>query len=303
MDALDVLADYGDLCGEGPLWNPREQNLYWTDITGKRFYRCAWPSRRHEVLREGFELGGFTFQAGGGFIVVNSSGFWIWDGAGDPALICEAAEGRKCALNDCAADAHGRVLAGSVFWEPDRGDYQRGCLFRMDTDGTVQVADEGFGLANGMGFSPDNGTLYFTDSAERTIHAYDYRPQDGAVRNRRVFVKVPGNEGVPDGLTVDAEGFVWSAQWFGACIVRYDPDGREERRIATPAAQTSSLTFGGPEFTDIFITSAGASDALPLAPPGYSPENRNIGGQLYHLNSGIRGKEEYMSRIVHALPR
>src|SRR5581483_9593631 len=225
-------------------------------------------------------------------------GFWLWDGASEPTLIADSADAHRCALNDCIADPGGRVFAGSVFYDGARDDYERGCLFRMDTDGRVRIVDEGFGLANGMGFSPDRRTLYFTDSAERTIYQYDYREHDGAVSNRRVFVRVPREEGVPDGLTLDAEGFVWSAQWFGACVVRYDPDGREERRIATPAAQTSSLAFGGGDLTDIFITSAGLSDALPLAPPSYSPEGRNIGGQLYHVNAGIPGKAEFVAQVT-----
>jgi len=303
MAAPEIVADYGDLCGEGPLWNCAEQALYWTDIAGRRFYRCSWPDRRHEIVHQGFEVAGFAFNASGGFVVVNSSGIWLWDGAAERTLIADTADGHRCALNDCIADPSGRLFTGSLFWAPDRTDYERGCLFRVETDGSVAVVDEGFGLSNGLGFSPDNRILYFTDSAERIIYAYDYRQQDGSLRNRRVFVRVPRDQGAPDGLTVDAEGLVWSAQWFGACVVRYDPDGREERRISTPAAQTSSVAFGGPELTDLFITSAAFSDALPLAPPGYSTENRNIGGQLYHLNAGIPGKPEHLARIAHGLPR
>jgi D-xylonolactonase len=173
-------------------------------------------------------------------------------------------------------------------------------LFCPDIDGTVRIVDEGFHLANGLGFSTDRRILYFTDSAARKIYAYDYREEDAKLSNRRVFVQVGSDEGVPDGLTVDAEGYIWSAQWFGGCIVRYDPDGKIERRIIIPAAQTSSLTFGGPELTDVFVTSAGYSDALPLAPRGYDCANRNVGGQPFHLNLGIAGKEEYRVRTAHS---
>jgi sugar lactone lactonase YvrE len=153
-------------------------------------------------------------------------------------------------------------------------------------------------LANGLGFSPDNSTLYFTDSAERLIFAYDYRRSDGRLSNRRRFVSVPSTEGLPDGLTVDAEGFVWSAQWFGGCIVRYDPDGKEQQRISIPVAQSSSVAFGGPDLTDIFITSAALDDSLTLAPPGYSPAAQRAGGPLYRVNVGIPGRPEYKARIV-----
>src|SRR5579884_1729929 len=110
---MEVVADYGDLCGEGPLWNEREQALYWTDITGKRFYRCAWPAGQHRLIHHGFEIAGFAFQERGGFVVVNSSGIWLWQGAGEPHLVADTADGHRCALNDCIADPAGRLFAGS----------------------------------------------------------------------------------------------------------------------------------------------------------------------------------------------
>ncbi|MDQ2945508.1 MAG: SMP-30/gluconolactonase/LRE family protein [Acidobacteriota bacterium] len=166
----------------------------------------------------------------------------------------------------------------------------------METDGTVYTLDTGFKVANGMGFSIDRKTLYVTDSAERRIYAYDYDARTGNATRRRILVQVPSEEGLPDGLTVDAQGFIWSAQWFGGCLCRYDLDGRIERRIGIPAEQTSSLTFGGPDLTDIFVSSAATPDALALVPPAYRSTG-NVGGQLFHLNLGIQGKAEFRSRI------
>jgi sugar lactone lactonase YvrE len=298
MVKCDVIADYGDLCGEGPFWNQREQALYWTDITGKRFYRCAWPAREHQLIHEGFEIAGFVCHEAGGFVVVNSGGVWLWDEVKDPRLIAAEVEGKKCALNDCIADPKGRVFSGSCFYDSNRQDYPLGCLFRVNTDASVQIVDEGIKLSNGLGFSPDNRTLYLADSAARLIYAYDYRATDGNLANRRIFVRVPSTEGLPDGLTVDAQGFVWSAQWFGGCIVRYDPDGVIERRITIPASQTSSIAFGGADLTDIFVTSASLTGALPLAPPGYDPGAVYVGGKLFHFNLGIPGKAEHLARVV-----
>src|SRR5581483_2751419 len=97
MEAPEVVADYGDLCGEGPLWAPQERTLYWTDITGRRWYRCRWPERTHEIIHEGFEVSGFAMREGGGFVVINSGGFWVWDGATEPTLIADSADGHRCA--------------------------------------------------------------------------------------------------------------------------------------------------------------------------------------------------------------
>jgi sugar lactone lactonase YvrE len=296
MPELTVIADYGDLCGEGPIWDVSRKRLYWTDITGQKFYCYDWTSRQHRLVRAGFEVGGAAFNRPGGFVVANSSGCWLWEEAGEPRLIAEQADGHKCQLNDCIADPAGRFLAGSVFYDPSK-NYPLGCLIRIDRDGTAHVIDEGIHLANGLGFSSDAKTLYLTDSAARTIYAYDYDAAQGTVRNRRVFVKVPATSGLPDGLTVDAEDFVWSAEWYGGRVVRYDPDGKIERTIATPAKQTSSLAFGGPDLTDIFITSAAKSEPMPIMPPGYDPNTGNFGGALYHINLGIQGKAEFLADI------
>jgi len=304
MTNINLIADYGTLCGESPLWSGEEQALYWADIAGCKLYRYKSPEQRSELVLaglDGFEVCGLAHHESDSFIIVNSLGVWNWRPGNPPQLILDQIEGNPCALNDCIADPEGRIFAGSCFFSEGNPDYRRGCLFRIDSDRTGHILDEGIRLANGLGFSPDTQTLYFTDSAERTIYAYDYRRTDGSIRNRREFVKIPAGEGIPDGLTVDADGYIWSAQWFGGCIVRYDPDGKEQQRIIIPAAQTSSLAFGGPDLTDIFVTSASLNDALSLAPPQYSPANRNIGGQLYHLNLGIRGKEEYKAKMIAAI--
>jgi len=159
------------------------------------------------------------------------------------------------------------------------------------------VLDDGFHLANGLAFSPDDRTLYFTDSAARRIYAYDYNSQTGEVRNRRVLVQLSPDEGLPDGLTVDEEGFLWSAHWYGSCVVRYDPDGKAERRIATPAKQTSCVTFGGQDLADLYITSAGRSEPMPVMPPGYDADNGFFGGPLYRISAGVRGRPTRKTRI------
>jgi len=296
MPELEVIANYGDLCGEGPLWDSRSNQLFWTDMTGQRFYCFDWATQKHRIVKESYEVCGFAFNSWGGFVVANSSGVWLWDGAANAQLVADQADGSKCQLNDCIADPVGRFLAGSYFYDPSK-EYPLGKLISVDTNGKARIVDDGLHLSNGLGFSPDCKTLYFTDSIVRIIYAYDYDVSSGTPRNRRVFVKVPNTSGIPDGLTVDAEGFVWSAEWYGSCVVRYDPEGKIERRIGTPAKQTSSMAFGGPDLTDIFITSAAESAPMPVMPPGYDPKSGNFGGALYHMNLGIQGKKEFIANI------
>jgi sugar lactone lactonase YvrE len=301
MQQFEAIADYQDLCGEGPLWDSTRNLLYWTDLSGRRFYCYEWLTKRSTVLRAGLEICGFALNEPIGFVLANSDGLWTWDGSDEPILLADEVDGHPCRMNDCIADPQGRLLAGSCLYESNREDYPLGHLMRVDHDGSVHILDDGIRLANGLGFSPDGRTLYFSDSADRVIYAYDYDVERGEVRHRRPFVRTPLEEGLPDGLTVDAEGFIWSAQWFGSCVMRYDPDGRVERKIPVPAKQTSSVAFGGPDLTDLFVTSAGLGDSLPLAPPDYDPHHGYIGGKLFLANLEITGKPEFRCRI-HGAP-
>jgi len=285
-----------DLCGECPVWDTHSRSLFWTDCVGLRFRRLDGDSGRFETLRSGIEIYGFRRNRPGGFLVTNTSGVWTWDGRGDLIPVAQEAGGARLQLNDCTADSLGRLITASFFYDP-AGNYPPGRLLRVDGDGRVTVLDEGFHLSNGLALSPDERTLYFADSATRQIWAYDYDIRSGTAANRRLFVQVPATEGIPDGLTVDSEGFVWSAQWYGGCVVRYDPEGREECRLAVPAKQTSSVTFGGPDLMDLFITTAGKSEAMPLMPPGYDPDTGPFGGPLYRVATDIRGQAPHMADI------
>jgi sugar lactone lactonase YvrE len=296
---LEIIADDGNRCGEGPLWDDRDRALYWTDITGRCFYRYLRHQDRHERLSDNFEVGGFSLQQDGGFLVTNSHGIWFWRPGEAATLLATEAEGQECVMNDCSADPEGRVYSGS-FHLDGNGQSAPSFLFRIDTDGSVHVADEGISFSNGLAFSPGEEFLYFADSAGRCIYRYDWRRRDGQLSNRRVFARIDRAEGLPDGLAVDADGFVWCAHWFGGCLTRYDPDGYRERRIEMPASQTSSLTFGGSELDEIYVTTAAQPNALVLAPVGHDPSCVFNGGPLYRFRCGIRGQLKYRSSIAHS---
>ena len=295
MASVTKVADYNDLCGECPLWDADSGYLYWTDLLSGRIYRYRPSTGYHEIVSRGMAINGFRFNEAGGFVIGNSNGISLWNEETLQLIVSEV-DGSLCQINDCIADPDGRFFAGSYFYDP-ACDYKLGKLIRVENDGRAEIVDEGFHLANGLGFSPDCSTLYFTDTVARIIYAYDYDVTQGSPSNRRIFVKVSSDEGIPDGLTVDSMGFVWSAQWYGGCIVRYDPDGKRERVVKIPAKQTSSLTFGGSDLTDVFITSASKDGPLPVMPPGYDSHTGNLGGQLFHINLGIPGKAEFKANI------
>ncbi|MEO8657957.1 MAG: SMP-30/gluconolactonase/LRE family protein [Bryobacteraceae bacterium] len=295
---VELIADFNDLCGECPIWDSASASLYWTDCAGSRFYHYNPRNGQAAILRTGVEVNGFRFNRSGGFVVSNSSGVWLWPSP-DAELVpvVSQVDGRPCRLNDCAADPAGRLLTGSLFYHPAH-DYPLGQLISIGTNGVARVLDEGYHLSNGIAFSPDGSLLYATDSVSRRIYEYDYDLRSGTASNRRVRVQVPRDQGVPDGLRVDTSGFLWSAQWYGSCVVRYDPEGTEERRIPVPAKQTSCVTFGGPDLTTLYITTAGLSEPMPVMPPGYDAVEGQFGGPLYRIEVEIQGLPDLPADIV-----
>ncbi|MCP4639865.1 MAG: SMP-30/gluconolactonase/LRE family protein [bacterium] len=280
----ELIVDYLCACGEGPMWHPEEKRVYWVDIPRGRLFRFDPSSGAHEQLFEGDDLGGFTIQTDGSLLLFMAKGAvkrWC-EGAWDTVLEDIPAE-RETRFNDVIADPGGRVFCGTM---PTKD--RPGRLYRIDPDGALSLVLEGIGCSNGIGFTPDRKQMYYTDSPKRAIYLFDYDEATGAIANQRVFVKLPDDGGVPDGMTVDAEGFVWSAIWDGSCLIRFAPDGAEERRIEFPAKKVSSVTFGGPDYSDMYVTTAGGDN---------KDENGPGAGGLFRLSLGIKGVPEFRSRI------
>lgn len=279
-----IVADYACATGEGPLWHPDERRVYWVDIPRGRLFRYDPASGRHEQVFESGSLGGFTIQEDGSFLFFMERGaVRHWRDGRLTTIVEEIPEERESRFNDVMADTAGRVLCGTMP-SPDHA----GRLYRLELDGSLTVLLEGVEISNGMGFTPDRTGLYYTESGKRTIWLFDYDHESGDISNQRVFLQTPAGEGIPDGMAVDAEGYVWSARWDGWSLFRYAPDGSEARRIRFPAKKVSSVTFGGDDYTDIYVTTAGAYD---------KDENGPGAGGLFHLNLGIKGVPEYRSRV------
>ncbi|OHD75478.1 MAG: gluconolaconase [Spirochaetes bacterium RBG_16_67_19] len=282
-----MVADTRLVCGEGTLWHEGEQKLYWLDIPNGSIYRYDPRAGSHERVYSGEVIGGFTVQADGSLLLFMAKGaVLIWKQGQLSTLIEEIPEERDARFNDVIADPEGRVFCGTLSPSTPR---RPGRLYRLERDGKIARVLEGIGISNGLGFSPDHKQLYYTDSAKGEIYVFDYERSSGAIRNQRVLVRVPASEGEPDGLTVDAEGFLWSARWNGSCIVRFSPEGREVLRVSLPARKVSCLTFGGKDHRDIYISTAGG-DKREEEGPG--------AGALFCVNLGIAGRAEFCSRVL-----
>jgi sugar lactone lactonase YvrE len=183
--------------------------------------------------------------------------------------------------NDAAVDRQGRLLVGTVNMRDPF--LPNGSLYRLDPDGSLHLLDTGYATANGIGVSPDGQTLYVADQRHNQIIALDYDTVSGTVSNRHIFACVPENEGMPDGLIMDAEGFIWSGHWAGWKLTRYDPNGKIERQISFPVQHVISFAFGGRDLDELFVTTAWWD---------LDEEQRKQqpwAGDLLRVNAGVKG--------------
>ncbi len=297
MPSLELLLNHPDHCGEGPLWDPAHQRFYWNDMNASLVFEYDWHTGMKKTLQRDLMVAGMAFRRGGGFVFAGFTGLHVWRGPDDYTTLITEHAGETLFFNDILADPAGRVLAGTFYWGADNRIEKPGKLYRIDPDQSIRVVDEGFGVANGLALSPDNRTLYFADSTARRIYAYAYDPATGAPTNRRIFVQAADSEGLPDGLTVDAEGFVWCAYCYTGEAVRYDPDGQAERRIQLPVQQLASLNFGGPDLNELYITTAADEWVSDFTPPGYTADQSRLGGPLYRIKMDVQGKLEHSANL------
>ena len=280
----ELIADYACETGENPLWHPIEKRLYWCDIPNGRIFRYDPASGVHEKCYEGKTVGGFTIQSDGSLLLFMDRGaVATWHDGELTEVLPEIEAERSSRFNDVIADPRGRVFCGTM-----SSSVSKGRLYRLDTDGLPHLLLEGIGCSNGMAFTRDQKGFYYTDSFAREIYFFDYNVEDGAISNQRVFARFAEADGCPDGLTLDAEGRLWSALWDGACIVRLSADGRIDRRIALPTQKVSSLTFGGTDYSDIYITTAIGDKQR---------EDGALAGALFRLKALVRGVPEFFSQV------
>lgn len=232
---LELIADYACATGENPLWHPLEKRLYWCDIPHGRIFRYDPVSGVHEPCYEGRLVGGFTIQSDGSLLLFMDRGtIGIWR-AGEFTEVVAGLETESLSrFNDVIADPAGRVFCGTMSSTAGKGR-----LYRLDTDGSLDVVLEGIGCSNGMAFTLDQKGFYYTDSFAHEIYLFDFNADDGSITNQRVFARFRESDGLPDGATLDGEGCLWSALWDGASIVRMNADGTIERRIGLPVRKVS----------------------------------------------------------------
>jgi sugar lactone lactonase YvrE len=245
--------------GEGPMWHPGERQLYGIDVPNNTLWRLDPETTELRTWKTPAGVGSYGFREQGGIVMAMERGFYFFDFAeGKPVEIAQpAADENGTRFNDGKVDRRGRFVAGTMDHELKQ---PLGNLYRLDPDLSWRKLDSDIYCSNGPCWSPDGRTFYFADSLRYAIFAYDYDLDTGAVSNKRVFANIKDvGRGAPDGATVDAEGYVWSALCTGGAVARFAPDGRLDRTIEMPTSLVCACTFGGPDLDVLYVSSIGIS--------------------------------------------
>lgn len=271
MEAISIINSQ-DTLGEGPVWSGQEQALYWIDIKAPSIQRWVPATGAHDTWAMPAEIGCFSLREQGGAVVALQTGiaFYDFDAKHLEPIIDPEADKPSNRFNDGKCDRRGRFWTGTM--DNEEKDFTLGALYRINPDRGVTKVRAQVGISNGLGWSPDNKVMYYADSPAKVIYAFDFDIETGEARNERIFAEII--EGVPDGLTVDSEGYVWNAQWDAWRVTRYAPDGTVDRIVRMPVQRPTSCMFGGPDLKDLFVTSA--SIHLTPSQKHQQPEAGNV---------------------------
>ena len=284
MAQAACVAHTQDVLGEVPRWHPLERALYWIDAFKPAVHRLDPASGKLESFTPPEKLGSFAPRVGGGLLIAGRGGLAHYDPASGTLdrIVDPEGGGAVNNLNDGRWDRLGRFSVGSMSKTMERAS---GSLYRLER-GHLAAVDDGIWVANGVCWSPDERRMYLADSHVKTIFVYEFDLAAGTIGPRRVFATMGDRPGVPDGSSVDAEGFIWNAVFDGSCLLRYAPDGRVNRIVQLPVSRPTACAFGGADLATLYLTTA----RFRLAPERLAAEP--LAGGLLALDVGVKGLPE-----------
>jgi sugar lactone lactonase YvrE len=286
---FDLLVDARLEVAEGPVWDERAGRLLWLDVLGGVVHSTDPVTGVDEPHPVGQPVGAVGLAEAGWWILALRDGFARYDPATRELRMIAAVEidDPTTRFNDGKVDPAGRFWAGTMAFS---GDRPVGTLYRLDPGGVVTPMLRDLTISNGMDWSPGGDVMYFIDTPTGGVDRLRYDGPTGDVRDRTVLFSEPSSRGYPDGMTVDAEGFLWVAFWEGGAVRRYDPSGRLDREYVMPVSQPTSCAFGGPDLHDLFVTTASEE---------FTPERRALephAGGVFHLRADVAGRLPFRLR-------
>ena len=280
----ELLRDAKASLGEGPIWDPSEERLYWVDIVKCELHGYDPETGKDTADQVGQSVGCVVPRNAGGVMLALKHAFAAFDPATSNIgkTVYAPNEPASNRFNDGKCDPAGRFWAGTI------GKAGSGKLYRLDTDFSVHAVLDDITCSNGLVWNAAKDTVYYIDTPTLQVAAFDYDNETGAISNRRVAIEVPRNEGVPDGMAIDAEDKLWVAHWGGSQVIRWDPEsGQALARIKVPASQTTACAFGGKDLDRLYITSARTGlDEARL-------EKEPHAGGLFIADPGVSGAPTY----------
>jgi sugar lactone lactonase YvrE len=258
MIEIECVVDSKSLLGEGTYWDAKANVLWWIDIWGPTIHRTDPTTGKDATWTAPEYLGTLSVREKGGLVVSMVSGFYFFDPATSrfTSIVDPEADLEDTRFNDGKTDRQGRFWSGSMFEAPGKTPAKIGALWRLDADLSAHKVIDGVGCSNGLAWSPDSRTMYFTDSHTNLVWAYDFDPATGAAANRRVFIDLTAEGFIVDGSTVDEDGCYWLTVPFKSKVRAYDPAGKLMRTIELPFDLPTCCEFGGKDLDTLYVTSA-----------------------------------------------
>lgn len=292
-DSLTKMGDIRATLGEGPVWHNDE--LLWVDIYGRTIHRYEPVTGRHHSIGLDQHVGAVVPHVSGVLLAAVEEGFAVVDDESGELRLLAAVETElaRNRMNDGKCDSAGRFWAGTQSEDLTPG---AGSLYRLDLDGVARSVLGDVTVSNGLGWSPDDRTMYFIDTATSGLDAFDYDSAHGTVSNRRRLVSFDESDGLPDGMAVDAVGHLWVAFWGGGAVRRYTPAGALDLEVMMPVTHPTSCAFGGPALDRLYITSSRMTEGGPFDEATLMAQP--LAGAVFVMEAPARGLPTNICRVT-----
>jgi sugar lactone lactonase YvrE len=286
----ELVADAHATVGEGPLWDQREQILWWVDLTGKRLHRFDPATGENTELVVEQEIGAIVPRASGGLVAAARDGFAALDADGRLSTLALVEANRdEIRMNDGKCDRAGRFWAATMAFDASAG---AGALHVLEPDGSLRVTISGLTIGNGIAWTADDKTMYYIDSMTQRVDAFDFDLDKGLLGERRHLIEIapserPGRLRVPDGMCIDVEGCLWVAIYGAGQVCRYRPDGSLDTVVELPVENVTCPAFGGADLRDLYITTAAQHMSAEEL------EQQPHAGGLFRVRTDVAGTAPY----------